>query len=81
MNNHINKAFEMLEAARPASGFRPQTESEWAALQAACVELGFAMCLESGMSKHQARQVAQIIYGGQFGRHLLDLAYKDDDHA
>ena len=81
MNKHIKKAFEMIEAARPESGFRPQTESEWSALQAASVELGYAMGLESGMSEQQARQVAHIIYGGEFGRHLLDVAYKDDDHA
>jgi hypothetical protein len=81
MNKHTQKAFEMIEAARPASGYRPQTEAEWSALQAASVELGYAMGIESGKTDTHARQIAQLIYGGPAGRLLLEMAFKDDSHA
>lgn len=81
MTDYLKKAIEMVEAARPASGFRPETEAEWITLQAASIEFLYAIYRSNGMPSKQAREVAQLIYGGPAGRLLLDLAYKDDKNA
>ena len=81
MSDYTKKAIEMVEAARPASGFRPETESEWNALQAALLELGYAMFHANGMSAKKARELATTIYGGVAGRLLIDLAFKDQNHG
>ena len=81
MDNFIKSAFEIVEAARPASGFRPETESEWNALQSALLELGFAMFHSNGMPTKKARELATTIYGGVAGRLLIDLAFKDHSHG
>ena len=47
MNKHIKKAMEMMKAAIPASGFRPETPKEWEALQLANEELSYAMFREN----------------------------------
>ena len=80
MDNLIKSAFERVGAARPASGFRPETESEWNALQAALLELGYAMFHANGMSAKKARELATTIYGGVAGRLLIELAFKDQKH-
>lgn len=81
MSDYIKKAIEMVEAARPASGFRPETESEWNALQAALLEFGYAMFHANGMSATKARELATQVYGGAGGRLLIDLAFKDHAHG
>ena len=81
MADYLKKAIERVEAARPASGFRPETESEWIALQAASIEFGYAMFRKNGMPSKKAREVAQLIYGGSAGRLLLELSFEDDSHA
>jgi hypothetical protein len=81
MPDYLKRAIEMLEAAKPASGFRPETEAEWLALQAASIEFGYAVNRSNGIPPNQSRQLAQLIYGGPAGRLLLDLAYKDDKNA
>ena len=81
MNKHIKKAMEIVKAAIPASGFRPETPMEWEALQLANEELSYAMFRENGMTNTQARQLAQLICRGPAGRLLLEVSFKDDSHA
>jgi hypothetical protein len=81
MSDYIKKAIEMVNAAKPASGFRPETPKEWDALLRANEELGYAMFREQGMSYAQARQLAKQIYGGQAGRLLLEMSFMGNSHA
>ena len=82
MSPLMRKAFRRLEAARPASGLRPQTEAEWRKLQAANILLSEAMYRYLGVSKTQARRIARLIMGGPAGRILiefgLDQAERED---
>lgn len=77
MNSHLQKAIAAMEAAKPASGFRPETEAEWAALQKAQEELGYAMFLSMGKSDTEARAIARAIHGGAAGRMLMNLAFSE----
>jgi hypothetical protein len=79
MSTHIRKALQMMEAAKPASGFRPETPMEWRKLQQAQEEMGYAMFREAGMPHSAAKELAHQIYGGLAGMILLDLAFRDDD--
>lgn len=80
MSAHIKKALQMMEAAKPASGFRPETPKEWRKLQKAQEEMGYAMFREAGLPHSAARELAYQIYGGLAGMILLDLAFRDDRH-
>ena len=80
MSAHIRKALQMMEAAKPASRFRPETPMEWRKLQQAQEEMGYAMFREAGMAHKDARELANQIYGGLAGMILLDLAFRDDHH-
>ena len=68
----------MIERARPASGFRPQTEAEWQRLLAASVELGYANGRHQGVEDKKARAIAELIWGGRAGRLLLEMAFSED---
>jgi hypothetical protein len=81
MNKDLKKAVDMLNAAKPASGFRPETPQEWEVLQIANEEFGYAMFKENGMTNTQARQLAKLIYGGPAGRLLLEMAFRGSDRA
>ena len=81
MADCLRKAIDMLNAAKPASGFRPETPQEWAALLKANEELGYAIFRQQGMSNVQARQLAKQIYGGQAGRLLLEMSFKGNASA
>jgi hypothetical protein len=78
MTGYREKAMRMIERARPASGGRPQTEAEWQKVQAASVELGYAMYRDQGMDKKKARSIAELIHGGAAGRLLLEMAFPED---
>ena len=80
MDDYTKNALEMLEAARLASGFRPETAEEWRKLQRASEELGFATFRTGGLSDKAARQLARQIYGGPAGLLLLDLAYRETNY-
>ena len=80
MNKHFQKAFNAMAAAKPVSGFRPESEAEWAALQKAQEEMGYAMFRSSGKSDVEARALADAIYGGAAGRLLLQIAFSGDRH-
>ena len=81
MADYLRKAVDMVNAAKPASGLRPETPQEWDALLKANEELGYAMFRQQGMSNAKARQIAKQIYGGQAGRLLLELSFKGNSHA
>ena len=78
---HLKRAVQMVNAARPASGFRPETPEEWAAVQDAAIQFGYALMRESGLSHVQATDFAKNVYGGASGRLLLDIAFSEDGHV
>jgi hypothetical protein len=77
MDNHFRDAFEALNAAIPASGFRPETEAEWEKLQQAQIKLGFASYKASGASDSEARALSEFIHGGRAGRLLLEIFFAE----
>ena len=81
MNRYTKRAIDMMMAARPASGFRPETEAEWEILQKAVSELACAVYRNAGLPEAQARQIAYLIYATPEGRHLLDIAFSESKHA
>lgn len=81
MSEHFRKAVLMMEAARPASGCRPETPAEWDRVIRAHEELGYAMYRESGMPEPEARALAQQTHGGMAGRLLLSIAFGEDRHG
>jgi len=80
MNTHLKKAMRMLADARPPSGFRPATPTEWDKLLRANQEMGYAMYRDNGMTETDARKLAEITHGGPVGRLLLDIAFREDTH-
>ncbi len=76
MNELMQKASEKLEAARPRSGFLPETEAEWKKLQEAVKFLSYAQYRELGLPSKQAKEIAEYIFGGSGGRLLLELGYR-----
>jgi len=81
MNKHMEIAIEMFMAARPASGFRPETSQEWHQLHRAYEELGFAMLLECNLPEQEARMLAKQTFGGPFGLLVLDSALREVSNA
>ena len=77
VKEHFQKAFDAMAAAKPASGFRPESEAEWIALQKAQEEMGYAMFRVSGKSDVEARGLAHALFGGNAGLMLLDLAFSE----
>lgn len=74
----MGKAIDALEAARPRSGYRPETEEEWNRLVAANEKMAFAMYWMMGKSKAKARELARKTHGGEAGRLLLETAQQAD---
>ncbi len=81
MSAHLRRAILMMEAARPASGYKPETSAEWDRLTRTHEELGYAMYREAGMSEREARDLAQQTHGGVAGRLLLSIAFGEDGHG
>ena len=77
MSNQLKKAFKMMAAARPASGFRPETPEEWDKLQKAQVAAGCALFIKGGATPEIARNLANEIYGGDVGRIILDISFRE----
>ena len=80
-DHHFQKAMEMLEAARPASGFRTETLVEWLKLLRAHEEMGYASLRQAGMQDAQARALAKQTYGSPASLMLLDIAFSEAAHA
>jgi len=75
MSPFTRKALRSLEAARPASGFRPETEPEWRKLQAANILVSEAMYRCLGASKSEAKRLAHLTMGGPAGRIFLEIVF------
>ena len=80
MSKLSRKAMQMMEKARPASGYRPETPKEWDRLLTAFEELGFAMYCDLGMSIGEARRLAKQTHSGQAGLLLLQIGFEEYDH-
>lgn len=72
------KAFHAWEAAKPKSGYRPESEEEWNRLVAANEKMAFAMYLKMGQPKDKARILARMTSGGAVGRLLLEISLRDE---
>jgi|GEM_PF-3558587 len=77
MNYHGKKFIEIIEAARPASGFRPETEIEWRRLQRASIEAATHMYRAQGIPKAKARKISEFVNGGLAGRLLLEMSFSN----
>jgi hypothetical protein len=77
MSPHVLKAAQMMDAAVPASGFRPETPEEWKRALGAVVELGYSILREHGHPKRQARALAEQIWGGAAGMQILKIAFSE----
>jgi hypothetical protein len=73
--NKLTEAIQRLAAARPASGFKPETSQECEKLQQALEEFGYAMFRDQGQSEADARTLAHTIYGGVAGRLLMEMSF------
>ena len=73
---YIRRALAMVEAARPASGYRPGSEAEWQKLLRATEELAYAMYRKGGVPAKRARAVARLMHSGEFGMYLLRTSYE-----
>lgn len=80
MGEMLSKALLKFESARPRSGFRPETEEEWARLQDAMHDWFVALHVEQGMPEPEARRGAAIVWGGAAGRLLLDIGFRESHH-
>lgn len=75
MSKYRRRALAMLEAARPTSGDRPESNAEWRKLLRATEELAYAMYREGGLPEKKARALAQLTCSGDFGMYLLQASY------
>jgi hypothetical protein len=80
MSSLIEKAMRQAAAARPASGFQPETPEEWKRVRDAFEYLAYATYREAGMSHHKAKQLASITHGGKAGKLLLATAFEGKDN-
>lgn len=78
MNTFEKKYVAAVRKARPASGYRPQTEAEWKRLQIGMIQATYYLYRANGASNREARAIAKLIHGGTGGRILLELAFDDE---
>jgi len=79
MSEHSAKAIRMMMDAKPASGYRPETEAEWSKLQAAVKEMAYASLRSQGMAHQESRALAELMLGGHAGRLILDMSYSKEN--
>lgn len=79
MDHHTQKFAEIMSKAIPASGYRPQTEAEWARLQKAMIDGAYHMYRANGVHKAEAKNMARLIHGGLAGRLLLEMAFSEPE--
>jgi hypothetical protein len=81
-HDHLfEQAVEMLEAARPTSGFRPETTEEWIKVRRAVEELMFASLVYSGKSGAEARVLSRLAICSPIGAALIDTAFSEAAHV
>jgi len=61
MNKLLENAFRQMEDARPASGYRPETEEERAKLYAAHAKLMYAAMRSAGVSVQEAQRAKHLM--------------------
>jgi hypothetical protein len=76
MKNHLKRAVDMVEAACPASGYRPANDEEWQRALRATEEFAYALYREAGLPSKKARAIARLIHSGEAGMMLLRAAYE-----
>lgn len=76
MSKYLEEAFRRIQAARPASGFQPETPEEWARLLAAHEYFAYAAYRHYGMSHLDAQKLSHLTHGGVVGRILLETAFE-----
>lgn len=74
--SYTQSAIDKMIAAKPASGFKPETDAEWQKAQEALLAMGYAMLRAGGMAHQQAEQLAELIYGGSAGRLLMEIGFE-----
>lgn len=77
----FERAVKMMEGARPASGFRPETTEEWLCLARAVEELMYASLVCTGKSETDARTLAHLTIWSPFGRALIDIGFSEAAHV
>ncbi len=80
MNKDFIRAMQKWDAAKPESGFRPETPEEWEKVHLALEEMGFAILRKAGLSIKKARALARATYGGPAGLLLLDMVLREESH-
>ena len=80
MSSLIEKALRQAAAARPASGYQPETPEEWKRVLDAFEYLAYAIYREGGMSHQQAKRLANATHGGKAGELLLETAFERKYH-
>ena len=80
MSKYLAEAIRRVEAARPASGFQPETPKEWARLLAAFEYLAYATYRDHGVSHFDAKRLSRLTHGGVVGRILLKTAFEGAEH-
>lgn len=81
MNKYLEEAKRQVEAARPVSGFKPETPEDWERTLAAFEHLAYAIYRTQGISHRAAKRLAHVTHGGVVGRILLEPAFNGDHHA
>ena len=67
-----------MKAATPDGNTWPKNEKEWKKALAALEQMGFALYLQGGMPRKEARSLARMTHGGPAGRLLLEIAQQAD---
>ena len=80
VKEHLQKAFDAMAAAKPTSGFCPESEAEWTAQQKAHEEMVYAIFRGGGKPDAEAQALAEALYGGAAGQLLLRMAFSGDRH-
>jgi hypothetical protein len=80
MSSDLEKAFLAFHAARPKSGFRPETPDEWRALQLALEHMGYVTLRTSGVSEAMSRELSHATYGGRAGLKFIEIAFEEISH-
>ena len=77
-NKELKRGISMLKSSIPDGKTWPRNEAEWVKAVAALEQMGFAMYLETGMPRAEARALARMTHGGRAGRLLLETAQQAD---
>lgn len=80
MTKEFIRAMQKWDAAKPASGFRPETPEEWRKAHIAFEEIGYAILRKAGLSIKKARALAHQTYGGPAGLAILQIGLREESH-